>query len=58
MTDFRAKAIHSIPGNALLFDKNNRELRLDERWRAQLTDPDTAIFSRIAGRHNRRYGYH
>jgi hypothetical protein len=33
------------------------EIRLDERWRDQLTPADLRAFDAIAGRMNRRYGY-
>jgi hypothetical protein len=52
---FRAKPHHVI-GNGMRMDSAS-EIRLDERWRGQLTPSDLATFNRVAGNLNREYGY-
>jgi hypothetical protein len=53
--DFRSVGNHVI-GNGMRLDSSS-EIRLDERWRTVLTDGDLAVFDRVAGEMNRRYGY-
>jgi len=52
---FRAVEQHII-GNGMRLDTTS-EVRLDERWRTNLTQQDLRLFSQIAGKMNRRYGY-
>ncbi|NOX58566.1 MAG: sulfotransferase [Planctomycetes bacterium] len=53
--DFRSVPQHVI-GNGMRLDSGS-EIRLDERWKEQLSDQDLADFERVAGDANRRYGY-
>lgn len=53
--DFRSVE-HHVVGNGMRLDSTS-EIRLDERWRSVLTKDDLAIFDRVAGAMNRRYGY-
>ena len=53
--DFRSVENH-IVGNNMRLDTTS-EIRLDERWRENLTDQDLRIFNDVAGEMNRRYGY-
>jgi hypothetical protein len=53
--DFRDTPQHVI-GNGMRLD-SSAEIRLDERWRQQLSDDDLSTFERVAGAANRRYGY-
>lgn len=53
--DFRAVE-HHIVGNGMRLDSAS-EVRLDERWRAVLTEDDLHVFQAVAGNLNRRYGY-
>lgn len=53
--DFRAANRHVI-GNGMRLDRS-AEIRLDERWRAALTEEDLRAFDAVAGPLNRRYGY-
>jgi len=49
--------VHNISGNPMRFRKDEREIRLDDRWRAELTPDDLREFDRAAGRMNHRFGY-
>lgn len=53
--DFRT-AEHHVLGNGMRLDTTS-DIRLDERWRTELTREDLAVFERIAGKLNRAYGY-
>jgi hypothetical protein len=53
--DFRARAHHVI-GNWMR-TQTTAEIRLDERWREQLSPADLHAFDAVAGRMNRGYGY-
>lgn len=55
LLDFRARPQHVI-GNGMRMD-NTSEIRLDERWKANLTPADLKAFDEVAGDLNRRYGY-
>lgn len=55
VADFRA-VDHHILGNRMRLQPSS-EVRLDEKWRAELADSDRACFERIAGAMNRKYGY-
>ena len=37
--------------------KSTSEIRLDEKWRKTLSPEDLAVFDRVAGPMNRKYGY-
>jgi hypothetical protein len=47
---------HHVLGNGMRLDTTS-EIRLDERWREQLTKSDLQVFDDVAGHVNRRYGY-
>lgn len=53
--DFRSVEQHVV-GNGMRLDTTS-EIRLDERWRDTLTEPDLQTFDTVAGGLNRRYGY-
>lgn len=53
--NFRSRKQHVI-GNGMRFDTTS-EIRLDERWRNQLSAEDLHVFDRVAGGLNRKYGY-
>ena len=48
---------HNIGGNPMRFRKGELEIKLDERWRDELSAADLAVFDGIAGRMNRSFGY-
>lgn len=54
-SDFRALG-HHILGNSMRLE-NRSEIRLDVRWRQELSATDLDIFDRIGGRLNRKLGY-
>jgi len=47
---------HHVVGNGMRLDSTS-EIRPDERWKSVLTKDDLAVFDRVAGATNRRYGY-
>lgn len=51
------RPVHNIPGNPMLFQKLQREVRRDDRWRRELSASDVAAIERIAGSLNRSLGY-
>jgi hypothetical protein len=51
------RPIHNIPGNPMLFDRTVTTVRKDERWRAELSASDLALFESVAGAFNRELGY-
>lgn len=53
--DFRSVECHVI-GNGMRLD-SNRQIRLDERWRSELTGEELQLFHAVAGEMNRRFGY-
>ena len=53
--DFRSKQQHVLGNDMRL--KSTSEIRLDERWRTQLSQEDLAVFETAAGELNRKYGY-
>jgi hypothetical protein len=55
VSDFRGFE-HHIIGNRMRLDKAS-EIRLDERWRTELTPSQIRSVERIAGPELRRYGY-
>jgi len=56
MLEFRSRAQHQLGGNPIRFE-TSQDIRLDERWRRELTPWEKALFNRIAGRMQRRLGY-
>lgn len=48
---------HHILGNRMRMQRSI-EVRQDERWRRDMTPEDLAVFDKVAGDLNRRYGYH
>jgi len=48
---------HNIGGNPMRFRKDECEIRLDQRWKQELTPEQLRIFQAVAGRTNRRLGY-
>jgi hypothetical protein len=61
MLDFRATENHQIPGNPMLHDEENDTIRLDERWKNELSDVELEQFRSasfgLAGVLNRALGY-
>ena len=53
--DFRSKGPHVI-GNGMRMDSTS-DIRLDERWRQELSQDDLRVFDSVAGPLNRQYGY-
>ena len=53
--DFRSADLH-VFGNSMRLE-SQREIRLDDRWKTDLSRQDLAEFQRLAGRENRSYGY-
>lgn len=51
------RPVHNIPGNPMLFKRNQGTITKDERWRRALSNQDLAAFERAAGRLNRSFGY-
>jgi len=47
---------HHVIGNGMRLDSTS-EIRPDERWKSALSKDDLAVFDRVAGATNRRYGY-
>jgi len=52
-----SRPVHNIPGNPMLFNRSQRAIRKDERWRRDLSETDMQAFERAAGRLNRAFGY-
>lgn len=57
MLTLRKKEAHNIGGNLMRFRYGETTIRLDERWREELSADDLKVFERIGGRWNRRLGY-
>jgi hypothetical protein len=53
--DFRSRQLHVLGNDMRL--KSTSEIRLDERWRTQLSPEDLASIDRVAGSMIRKYGY-
>jgi hypothetical protein len=53
--DFRSRQQHVL-GNDMRLGSTS-QIRLDDRWRTQLSREDVEVFERSAGRLNRKYGY-
>lgn len=56
MLEFGAADAHIANGNRMRFGQSS-EIRLDERWREELSAPMLAYFERHAGKLNRQLGY-
>jgi hypothetical protein len=54
--DFRSQN-HHVVGNGMRLDATN-EIKLDERWKSELSASDLKQFDTVAGKMNRRLGYH
>jgi hypothetical protein len=53
--DFRAKQQHVLGNDMRL--KSGSDIRLDERWRKELSPDDLATFDEVGGEMNRKYGF-
>jgi hypothetical protein len=53
--DFRSRQQHVLGNDMRL--KSTSEIRVDERWRKQLSQEDLDVFEAAAGDLNRKYGY-
>ncbi len=53
--DFRSRQQHVLGNDMRL--KSTSEIRVDERWRTQLSREDLDVFETTAGELNRKYGY-
>jgi len=53
--DFRAVTQHVI-GNGMRMDSSSK-IRLDERWKSNLSKDDLRVFDAVVGNLNRHYGY-
>lgn len=56
MLRYGATPKHNICGNPMRFE-SEAAIKLDERWRDQLSAKDLADFEKVAGWLNRKYGY-
>jgi len=57
MLEFGTSDSHIANGNRMRFGQTS-EIKLDERWRNELSAPMLRFFERHAGQLNRRLGYH
>ena len=57
MLNFRDNESHSLGGNPMRFVQNDHNIILREGWKGELTTDDKYVFSKIAGRINKKYGY-
>ncbi|MCK5394566.1 MAG: sulfotransferase [Gammaproteobacteria bacterium] len=48
---------HNIGGNPMRFRKEENEIRIDEKWKDEITDEEAEIFEKYAGKMNRSFGY-
>lgn len=55
ITDFRSGP-HHVVGNGMRLD-SSVDIRLDERWKSELSAEDLRVFDEVAGAMNRRLGY-
>lgn len=55
-SEFNPDDNHQIPGNPMLFS-NVGTIRIDERWRSELSSQQLNVFEKVAGSMNRRFGY-
>jgi hypothetical protein len=56
MIDFRAVVHHNVNGNDMKYE-SMRWIRLDDAWKAHLSQSDLRYFAKRAGSMNRRMGY-
>jgi len=56
MLNFRSRIQHQLGGNKMRFS-SDKDIRLDERWKTEITSWDKIVFRAIAGRVQRRLGY-
>ncbi len=56
MLEFR-NDVHNLGGNAMRFRANERDIRLDEKWRREMKAEDLRTFERVAGNLNKVLGY-
>lgn len=56
-TTIRREGSHNIGGNAMRLRAGETTIRLDDRWKRELSPQQLEVFDRIAGRLNRRLGY-
>lgn len=56
MLDFRTNR-HNLGGNPMRSRQQETAIKLDERWRRELTKDDLAVFEKIGGELNRSLGY-
>lgn len=49
---------HGVGGNPMRYGRRENAIRFDERWRDEIGAADLRTFDKIAGRLNRRLGYH
>ena len=55
----RDRDLHNICGNPMRLGPDaHRDIRLDDRWKRELSTGELSDFERIAGRMNARLGYH
>jgi hypothetical protein len=61
MLDFRATPNHQIPGNPILHNSQNDTVRLDERWKRELSAREleefNTVYGGVAGLMNKFFGY-
>lgn len=48
---------HAVGGNPMRFDQGGRAIKLNERWRAELSKTELYEFERVGGKVNRAFGY-
>ena len=51
------ESFHNIGGNPMRFRRTEVHIKLDERWRRDLSPDQLRVFDRFGGRTNRRLGY-
>jgi len=56
MLAFRSRVQHQLGGNPIRFE-TSQDIRLDERWRRELTSRDLRVFRLLAGRTQEALGY-
>jgi hypothetical protein len=57
MLTLRKQIAHNIGGNPMRFRRGESAIKLDDRWRREMSAGDLATFERMAGAVNRRLGY-
>ena len=56
-TILKKEACHNIGGNPMRFRKEESVIKVDEKWRDEITDKEFELFENIAGKMNRSFGY-